>query len=479
LFQETIREAGLNPHLFEMANIRDQCSWVHMTQREAATRKSKDLVRMAVAKVALTEPLRSISLPVTPRAMVVGGGLAGMTAALAIADQGFQVYLVEKDRVLGGHARRLGADLEGRDVGAYVEGLSRRIERHELIKVYTGTTIKKVAGFIGNFVTTIERSNGQGPLSTDLEHGVAVIATGGAESRPAEYLLGESPAVTTLLELQPRLGDAAWSPPDSVVFLQCVGSREPGHQYCSRLCCSGAIRSALLIKRRNPDCRIYVLYRDLRSYGFREHDYELARREGIQFIRYEPERKPTVRAKGERLLLGVTDPILGRDLEIDAGLLVLSTRIDANPDNAALSQLFKVPLNADHFFLEAHVKLRPVEFATDGVYLCGLAHYPKDVGESITQARAAAGRAATVLSKATVDAAGKVSYVNESRCSGCGTCVTVCAYNAITLDADRGVAVINEAVCKGCGACAATCRGSAIALRGFRDEQILSMLQVV
>ncbi|MEW5813857.1 MAG: 2Fe-2S iron-sulfur cluster-binding protein [Spirochaetota bacterium] len=480
LFQQTIREAGLNPHLFEMANIRDQCSWVHMHEKAAATVKAKDLVRMAVAKARKIEPLKSIPLKVTRKALVVGGGLAGMTSALSIADQGFEVFLVEKSACLGGNALKIDKTIDGYDVGEYIQSLVERVTCHSNISLFTGTEVIKVDGFVGNFVTTLRtRSNGGIPEETQIEHGVAVIATGGSEAKPKEYLYGESGRVKTLLELNERIAQPDFTVPDNVVFIQCVGSRESGHMYCSRVCCTAAIKNAIRMKELRPDANVFILYRDIRTYGFREKQYSRAREMGITFVRYELNRKPVVKADGDEVSVEVYDHILGVELEIPAGLLVLSSRINPNPDNEQLSRFFKVPLNSEKFFLEAHVKLRPVEFATDGVYVCGLAHYPKDMIEAVSQAMAAAGRALPILSKDFIEGEGKICYVNEARCAGCGACVTVCAYNAVTLDETRGVASINEAVCKGCGACAATCRGSAINLRGFKDEQILNILKVL
>ena len=479
LFQETIRQAGLNPYLFEMANIRDQCSWVHMFAGEAATQKSKDLVRMAVAKVNRAEPLTSIPLDVIQKALVVGGGIGGMTSALTIADQGYEVFLVEKTEKLGGNALKIDHDLYGNDVKKHIATITEKVRNHKFIHVFTNSQLTKVDGFIGNFTSTIETRNGNGLEHTEVEHGVAIMATGGSENAPDEYCYGESDKIITLLELSEAIQKEDFTVPETVVMIQCVGSREPEHNYCSRVCCSGAIKQALRMKTMNPDANIFILYRDIRSYGFREKYYTQAREMGINFVRYELERKPVVINSDGQVIINVYDPILEVNLNIPAELLVLSSRINPNPDNEKLSQLFKVPLNAENFFLEAHVKLRPVEFATDGVYVCGLAHYPKDIKETISQAMATAGRAATVLSKDKIEAAGRIAYVNEIRCSGCGACVTACAYNAISLDEERQVAVINEAMCKGCGACAATCRGTAIKLHGFEDAQILNILNAL
>ena len=313
-----------------------------------------------------------------------------------------------------------------------------------------------------------------------VKHGVAVIAVGAQESRPAEYLYGENPNVITLQELERRLKARTSSVPGTVVFIQCVGSREGEHLYCSRVCCATSVKQAIRMKTDRPETNVVVLYRDMRTYGLRERHYERARELGVSFIRYEPERKPVVRARrGGGVEVTVRDPILAAELVLHADLVVLASRIAPNPDNEALSQRFKVPLNSNRFFLEAHAKLRPVDFATDGVYVCGMAHYPKDCSESISQAKAAAGRAVTVLSRDTIEAEGKTSYVWESRCAACGACVAVCPYRAIEIDPVRNVAKVNDAICKGCGACAATCRSSAIDLKGFRDEQILAVIRSV
>ncbi|MBN2443397.1 MAG: FAD-dependent oxidoreductase [Spirochaetales bacterium] len=475
LFQQTIREAGLNPYLFEMANIRDQCSWVHMHEKAAATEKSMDLIRLAVAKSALLEPLTSISLPVISKALVVGGGIAGLSAALTIADQGYEVFLVEKSSQLGGNALKLDTDHQGNDIAAYLKNLIRRAQENTLINIYTDSTLTKVEGFVGNFKTTIQGKDQE----VIVEHAVAILATGGSEFKSEEYSYGKHSSIKTQLELDESFLDGSFKIPDTVVMIQCVGSREKDHQYCSRVCCASAIKNSIHIKTLNPAAQIYVLYRDIRSYGFREQEYGKAREMGITFIRYDLDEKPRVELNGNQVDVTVTDPVLQQRLRISPDLLVLNSRIDSNPDNEDLAKMFKVPLNQNKFFLEAHVKLRPVEFATDGVFVCGLAHYPKDVEEAVSQARAAAGRAATILSKDSIQAEGKIAYVNNRRCVGCAACVTVCAYNAITLDEEKGVAVINEALCKGCGTCAATCRGSAINLKGFKDEQILEMLNTL
>lgn len=481
LFQQTIREAGLNSNLFEMANIRDQCSWVHMQNHKAATDKSRDLVRMAVAKANVLEPLGSITLGVTQTAFVLGGGLAGMTAALSIADQGFDVYLVERTGELGGNARKIERALDGREVQSYLRGIMDRVQNHDRISLYTSAEVEHVEGFVGNFKTTIRvgKGNGSQPETIELQHGVVIVATGASESTPVEYLYGKNDHVVTLQELDEKLTDSGFALPDSAVFIQCVGSREPDHQYCSRICCSSAIKQAIRVKKEKPEAMIAVLYRDIRTYGFREEYYSEARELGIVFVKYDVDQKPVVRAAEGGVVVEAYDSVLQAQLEIPADLLVLSSRVDANNENDTIGKLYKVPLTSSGFFLEAHVKLRPVEFATEGVFVCGIAHYPKDIDETIGQAMAASSQALTVLSKSTVEAGGKTATINPARCNACGACVSVCPYNAIEIDDEKELAVVNEVLCKGCGACVATCKGSALDLKGFRDEQILSMINAV
>jgi len=482
LFQQTIREAGLNVNLFEMANIRDQCSWVHMQDHKAATAKAKDLVRMAVAKANVLEPLGSITLGVTQTAFVLGGGIAGMTAALVIADQDFDVYLVERSAELGGNTRNVERALDGRDVQSYLRGIMDRVRNHDRISVYTSAEVEHVEGFVGNFKTQLRvghPGNGASPESVELEHGIVIIATGATESKPTEYLYGENESVVTLQELDEKMSESTFKVPESAVFIQCVGSREPDHQYCSRICCSAAIKQAIRMKKAKPEATICVLYRDIRTYGFREAYYSEARELGVLFVKYDVDQKPTVRATDNGVVVETFDPVLGAQLEIPAEMLVLSARVDANADNDQTAKFYKVPIMDSGFFLEAHVKLRPVEFASEGVFVCGFAHYPKDIDETIGQAMAASSRAMTVLSKDSVEAGGKTATINPARCNACGACVSVCPYTAIAIDEEKEVAVINEVLCKGCGACVATCKGSAPNLNGFKDEQILSMINAV
>jgi heterodisulfide reductase subunit A len=483
LFQETIREAGLNRYLFEMANIRDQCSWVHMREPEAATRKSKELVNMAVAKARGLEPLEMPTVPVTPRALVIGGGLSGMTSALALADQGFETYLVEKDEALGGVLRKLYYSIDNADLQSYLQDLTRRIEENDLIRVFLNAEVEDVYGYVGNFKSTVASSSSD-PSRVELEHGIVIVAIGGDEYTPTEYLYGKDPRVLTQAELENKLATGDNSEGlGSVVMIQCVGSRDDEHPYCSRICCVGAIKNALKIKEADPEADVYILYRDVRTYGLMEKYYEEARRRGVFFIRYEEERKPQVSKResdsGEELEVTVFDPTLGEQLSIDADLVVLSAAVIHSRDNERLAKMLKVPVNEDGFFLEAHAKLRPVDFATDGVYVCGMAHSPKLIEESVSQAKAAVSRACVVLSKDEIEAEGITASVNKSRCSGCGLCVLVCPYNALEVDEEQNVAVVNIAMCKGCGACAATCRSSAIDVLGYTDGQVYAIINAL
>jgi len=491
LFQKTLRSSGLNPYLFEFVNIREQSSWVHQKEPEKATAKAKDLLRMAVSRVKLFEPLSKTLLQINKSALVIGGGVAGMTVAVDLAIQGFQVYLVEKEAELGGNLRRIHYVLGGQETASYLNSLITAVRSNEKIKIFTDTKIIEIAGYIGNFKTRLESNarrltsdNDTGVSATEIEHGVTIVATGGNEYVPTEYLYGQNERIITQRELEARLANKDKAPStygrkiSSVVMIQCVGSRNDERPYCSRVCCSQAIKNALKMKEINPRVNIYILYRDIRTYGMKEIYYKKARENGVIFIRYEEDKKPEVEVENGKLKVKVKDHILNRNLLINADLLILSTGIVPDDGNKNLSRMLKIPLNAEGFFMEAHAKLRPVDFATDGVFVCGLAHYPKDVAETIVQAKAAASRAMGILRKAHFEAEGKVSEVLKTKCSGCGLCVEVCPYKAIELDEKEKIAVINAALCKGCGACAATCRASAIDLKGFKDEQILAALEV-
>lgn len=469
LFQETIREAGLNPSLFEMANIRDQCSWVHMFDHKKATEKAMDLVRMTVAKAALLRPVKQVTVGVTKSALVVGGGVAGMISALNLAEQGYRVHLVEKSARLGGTALRIKRGFKGEDVQAFVAELESKVRGNSNISVYTNTEIKEVKGHMGNFVTTL--ASGE-----EFQHGVTIIATGGEEYKPSEYLYGQHKNVMTQLELE----DAVYSKDErikkakNVVLIQCVGSREKERNYCSRVCCTRSMKLAVELKELNPDVNIYVLYRDIRTYGFYEDFYREARQKGVIFIRYTREDKPVVEAEGEKLKVTVTDHVLGVPVVIEADLVGLAAAIVPGESNSKLSQLFKIPLNEDGFFLEAHMKLRPVDFASEGVFMAGLAHGPKTMEESITQAKAAAGRACTILSKERLESKGVVAVVEQEKCAACLTCVRVCPFNVPVVR--NYAAYIEPVLCQGCGSCAGECPNKAITLMGYTDRMFMSMV---
>ena len=472
LFQETLINGGLNKYLFEMANIRNQCSWVHKDDMETATDKAKDLVRMAVAKVALYEPLEEPIMKINQSALVIGGGVAGMTAARILSRQGYRTHLVEKNSELGGQARYINQTWRGDPVGPFLEELIGAVQSDANIDVHLNAIIENVDGFIGNFKTTIK--NGAEPAV--LEHGVTLIACGAAEFKPDDFLYQQDRRVLTGLELKQKLKDeAAFDSCRTAVFVQCVGSRNSERPWCSKVCCTQSIKSALDLKLGSPAIDIFILYRDLRSYGLREDLYRQARERGIKFIRYNDGPGIAVNAARDGLTIHFTDRVLRRAMVINSDLLVLASAIVPEQNNP-LAQLYKVPQNADGFFAEAHVKLRPNDFATDGVFVCGLAHAPKPIDESIAQAQAAASRAVTVLSALEISVSGTVAMVDPNLCSQCGVCVSVCPYSAPKFNDNSGKAEIQSALCKGCGLCVASCRSGALHLKGFDTSQIMATL---
>jgi heterodisulfide reductase subunit A len=478
LFRETLREAGLNKYLFEMANIRDQCSWVHMHDADGATEKAKDLVRMAVAKASLIRPLREPTVSVTKSCLVVGGGLAGMTSALNLADQGYEVHLVERGDRLGGQAGKLYRTWRDEDIQPYIEGLIKRTKEHPSVHGYLKSTVNAVSGFVGNFRSTVIDGEGN---EQEVEHGATILATGGEAYQPAEYLYNKDPNVYLALELDQDMFDDPdkFRDVNTAVFIQCVGSREAARPYCSKVCCTHSIHSALTLKGLNPDMDVYILYRDIRTYGGREDIYREARSVGIAFVRYTVEEKPHVERKNGRLRVKVKDQVLQCDVELEADILTLASAIIPSGGNEALSKLYKVSTNQEGFLLEAHVKLRPVDFATDGVFMAGLAHYPKPIEETIAQAQAAGARAGALLSQDSLVTAGVIAQVNEEACRGCSLCVALCPFEALEIVETRNgrkVHVIDVA-CKGCGVCAATCYRHAININAFTDEQMESQVK--
>ncbi|MBN1254623.1 MAG: CoB--CoM heterodisulfide reductase iron-sulfur subunit A family protein [Deltaproteobacteria bacterium] len=472
LFQQTLRESGLNPYLFEMANIRDQCSWVHMQDKAGATQKAKDLLRMAVANAALLESIERKHIPIRKRALVVGGGLAGMTAALGFAEQGFEVTLVEREAELGGNMRHIHYSLTGEGPQAFLQELIGKVTAHPSLQVITNAEVVDHEGIQGNFSTGVMIA----PAMTyrKLEHGVTVLATGGVEYKPQEYLYGEHPAVVTQMELEERIATGELDPKrlGRVVMIQCVGSRTEERPSCSRICCVVAIKNALKLKELAPDIDIHILYRDVRTYGLLEQYYTRSREQGVIFTRYTPERRPDVRKKGERVSVKVWDDALRRNLIIEADLLVLSAAVIPG-ENEELAAMFKVQRNLEGAYLEAHMKLRPVDFSREGLYMCGLAHAPKLMDETISQAQAAVARAATLLSKDEIEVGGVVARVDPELCAACLICVRACPYGVPVIGED-GVSVIDPAKCQGCGNCAAECPQRAIQLQHYRDVQLIA-----
>jgi heterodisulfide reductase subunit A-like polyferredoxin len=483
LFQDTMKEAGLNQYLFEMANIRDQCSWVHMKEPQKATEKAKDLLRMAISKAALLKPLPMVTLPVNQNALVLGGGLTGLTAAIMLAEQGFPVFLVEKEKELGGNLRQMYSTLTGDNVQHILQDLIKKIKENKRIQVFTDTHIDTLTGYIGNFTTIVKEKD----ETKELHHGIVIVATGAQQYTPSEYLYGSDKRVLTQREFEHQLEkkEGALTKGEPIVMIQCVGSRDENHPYCSRICCTQAMKNVLHYLELNKDATVYVLYQDIRTYGFKEEYYQKARERGVIFIHYYPGRKPVVENIDGALTIRVFDAILGEDLSIHADRLVLSTGIVPPSDNLFLSKMLKVPLNEDGFFLEAHTKLRPVDFATDGVFLAGLAHSPMCIEESIAQALAAVSRACTILSKEFLELPGTIAQVNEQRCVGCGLCEQVCVYKAIEMvkktkdGKEQLIAKVNEGLCKGCGVCAGACFSGAITHNSFKDEQILAMIKSI
>ncbi|MBU4485795.1 MAG: 4Fe-4S binding protein, partial [Candidatus Delongbacteria bacterium] len=485
LFQETLREAGLNPYLFDMANIRNQCSWVHKDDKAAATEKAKRLTKIAVSKGRLLEPLHSVALNVIQKAFVIGAGLSGMTAALSIANQGFEVVIVERSGRTGGNLNRLDATADGRKVSDYLNGIRDEVEDHKLIKIYTEAKITDISGYIGNFTTEIHLKREDRDVK--YEHGVIIIATGANESKPAEYLYGEQENVITQLEFEESFEKNMneYRKMKNIVIIQCVGSRDDDRPYCSRVCCTQSMKNAIRIRELNPKINIHVLYRDIRTYGFNEKYYKKARELGVVFARYDLDNKPVVdiddkqsELKNKGLRVTYRDHIMGMDTVMYPDRIILSASMVPQEDACEISQMLKIPLNGDNFFMEAHVKLRPVDFSAEGLFLAGLAHSPKGMEETISQAKAAAERACSIICSDVYMSEAYIAEVDLDMCAGCGMCVSVCPYGAPELFWRNGkeYASINSGLCKGCGSCASVCPSGAMQQLGFKEEQTLAML---
>ncbi len=497
LFRNTVRECGLNPYLFEMVNIRDQCSWVHMHEPLESTAKAKDLVRMGVAKARLLTPLERPLIAINPEALVIGGGLAGMTAALELAKQDFKVHLVEKEPELGGNFRKIFSLPDGTDPREKTFEIIEKVNKNDKIKIYTETELNNISGYIGNFESQLlHQSSPTESSETEIKHGIIIVATGAEEYKPTEYLYGKSDRVITQFELERLLTkDLGHNKSEkitkltalaqrleslkNIVMIQCIGARDELHPNCSKVCCVQALKNALLLKSQYPKVNIYILYKDIRTYGLYEDLYKACSQKGVQFIRYDDDNLPQVRKGTNTLKVTLNDPVLQDKLELDPELVILSAGVVPNPDNDKLSKMLKVPLSKDGFFLEAHMKLRPLDFATDGIFLCGLAHSPKSIDEALSQAAGTAARAATILARSIIEGEGIVSSIDEELCNGCNICIINCPYNAIELDEETNKAKVTEILCKGCGVCVATCPQQAVSIGFFDDEQILAQVRAL
>ncbi|MDH4135233.1 MAG: FAD-dependent oxidoreductase [Anaerolineae bacterium] len=483
LFQDILRQLGLNPYLLEFVSIRDHCAWVHYDDPKGATRKAKELVRMGAARARLLQPVHRTSWIFNHKALVIGGGLAGMTAALNIADEGYDVYLVEKEDQLGGNLRNIHYTAEGPDPQRLLRSLIKQVECHERIDIYKNTQLVKFGGHVGNFRSVL-RSNGdgRGPQEWEIEHGVAIVATGAQEYRGTQYLHGLDPRVLTQLELEKRIvrEPEEIAKLDEVVMIQCVRPYGEEADYCSRTCCTNTMKNAIAIKKLNPNCRVYVLYKDLITYGFREQYYTEARQRGVIFLRYTEESKPDVRVIYGSLRVTVEDPIMGDKLVFHPNLLALSMATAPGETNCELARIMNLPLSREGFFMEAHLKLRPMDFVEEGIFLCGLAHYPKFIEETIAHALATAGRAMTILGKDILEVGGVIAVVDQSKCVGCLTCVRTCPFEIPAIQREAfgvggivGAAYIEPAKCTGCGTCTSECPANAIQLRHYQDDQVM------
>ncbi len=471
LFQETIREAGLNKYLFELADIREQCSWCHMGQNDMATEKAMQIVKMNIAKAQLFAPVQTDSVPVTPTALIIGGGIAGITSALSLGDQGYDVHLVEKEKKAGGLCHNIHRTIEGGDVQHFLTNKLDALSKHHKITLHTDSTVEKTEGYVGNFTTTLSNGN-------SFEHGAVIVATGGHEYQPEEYLYGKNQNIITQRELEKTLEETNPDNNASYVMIQCVGSREEPENYCSRICCQDAVKNAIAIKEKTPSASVIIIYRDMRTYGLKEMFYDKARKLGVLFVRYEPDSKPVVTEENGGLIVRTFDYMLLNDIEFNADFVVLSTGLRPHNSSGEIAKKYKLTLNPDGYFLEAHVKLRPVDFPTEGFYVTGLAHAPKNLDETISQALSAAGRAGVLLSHDRLSVSGIISKHNRDLCMSCLACFRVCPFDSPFID-EEGKISHNEVKCTGCGICSGICPAKAFQVNNFRDDQIMAMIDVL
>jgi heterodisulfide reductase subunit A len=479
LFRSACEESGLNKYLFEFVNIRDQCSWVHMHEPEEATEKAKDLIRMGLAKARLLEPLEEMKMKVAPSALVIGGGIVGMEAALNLAEQGFDVHLVEKEPELGGRLRSIHKLFPmNQEAKKLIKPLVEQVKNHPKIKTHLSSKVKQVNGFIGNFNIKLDKNGKDNTFNV----GTIIVAVGAQPLKPTgQYGYGEMSNVLTQLELEERMKKGE-SLGQNIVMINCVGARVPERTYCSRICCMTAIKNASLIKESNPKAKVWILHRDLMTYGVDfENYYRKAMELGVRFVRYSLEKPPELIGDNTVEKIKVHHELWGGNIELPCDMLVLTTPLVPAEDNQDISKMLKVPLDEFGFFLEAHLKLHPVEFAMDGIYICGSARWPTDVTEGISQAYAAASKASGPLRTGFVNAEAINALVNEDECSGCGVCEVLCPFQAIELQPRDAkiVSYVNEVVCKGCGTCCAACPSGAITMHHFTDEQILAQIEAL